>query len=84
MDLFITAKNLEELVRMGVAFRDFAGPIFMDIVKELRELGEQLSSCITVTYIALTSQTINILSVVQKTYNIKCDTFKTNIFTKRA
>lgn len=31
-------KTLEELVRMGVAFRDFAGPIFMDLVTELREL----------------------------------------------
>ena len=38
---YISAKNLEEFVRMGIAFRDYAGPIFMDIVTELRDLGDQ-------------------------------------------
>eukprot|EP00596_Hydrurales_sp_CCMP1899_P002325 CAMPEP_0119034958 /NCGR_PEP_ID=MMETSP1177-20130426/1961_1 /TAXON_ID=2985 /ORGANISM="Ochromonas sp, Strain CCMP1899" /LENGTH=279 /DNA_ID=CAMNT_0006992801 /DNA_START=1315 /DNA_END=2154 /DNA_ORIENTATION=+ len=37
-DEHFQVKTLEELVRMGVAFRDFAGPIFMDLVTELKEL----------------------------------------------
>ena len=28
---------------MGVAFRDLSGPIFMDLVRELKELGESSS-----------------------------------------
>jgi hypothetical protein len=27
-------------VRMGVAFRDVAGSVFMDVIRELKELGK--------------------------------------------
>ena len=43
LSLFLLASNLEELVKLGVAFRDLAGPVFMDLVQELRNLGKQLN-----------------------------------------
>ena len=32
-------------MKLGVAFRDLAGPVFMDLVQELRNLGKQLNCC---------------------------------------